>query len=45
MDCWTDAFQIPVEMYSTWMKKRKGRQKARFYKKLNRLAKRSVNLE
>ena len=44
MAVFIDAFQIPAEMYWRWMKKRKGRQKARHYKKLNRLTERCFKI-
>lgn len=37
MGCWIDAFDFVVDMYLMWMKGRKNRRKARYYKKLERL--------
>ena len=40
MPVWIDAFQLPAEMYWRWMKARKNRQKARYYRKLERMTNR-----
>ena len=40
MTAWIDAFQLTAEMYWKWMKTRKNRRKARFYRKLERMTNR-----
>ena len=44
MNCFEEPLSIPVEMYLRWMKTRKSRMKARYYRKFNRMEKRYFKL-
>ena len=37
---WINAFEVPVDMYTLWMKQRKNRRKARYRRKLERFKRR-----
>ena len=44
MEAWYDPWQIPAELYWKWMKSRKCRRKARYYRKLKRIEDRCIKL-
>ena len=40
MSCWINAFEVPIDLYQLWMRKKKNRRKARYKRKHERMKKR-----
>lgn len=45
MSYWINAFEISIDLYQLWMKRRKNRRKARYKRKLERMKKRLRSME